>query len=99
MSDEEIEPKTTEVIPFEQGQDSGIIPLPDIITSDWRKMNRGQQKDVKRLVLRGVIAYTFLDFCADLLLTGNFDASESPWTCTAGLSGIILSLPSLEVKL
>jgi len=66
-------------------------------------MNRGQQKDVKRLVFRGGIAYTFIDFCADLLLTGNFDASERPWTlgfpCIAGLSGIILSLPDLEVKL
>jgi len=56
MSDEEIEPKTTEVIPFEQGQDSGIILLSDIITSDLRKMNKGQQKEVKRLVLRWVIA-------------------------------------------
>ena len=56
ISDEEVDPKTAEVIPFEQGQDSGIVLVSDIITSDWRKMNRGQQKDVKRLVLRGVIA-------------------------------------------
>jgi hypothetical protein len=55
ISDEEIEPKMTEVIPFEQGQDSGTILLPNIITSDLRKMNRGQQKEVKRLVLRWAI--------------------------------------------
>jgi hypothetical protein len=88
ISDEEIEPKTTEVIPFEQGQDSGMIPLLDIITSDWGKMNRGQNKDVKRLVFRGVIALILLKFCADLLVTGNFDAPERP---------LALGFPVLQV--
>ncbi len=41
VSDEEIDQKTAEVIPFEQGQDSGIVLVSDIITSDWRNMNKG----------------------------------------------------------
>jgi hypothetical protein len=52
ISDEEIDQKTAVVVPFEQGQDSGIIPVSDIITSDCRKMNKGPQKYVKLSVLR-----------------------------------------------
>jgi hypothetical protein len=43
-------------------------------------MNRGQQKDVKRLVFRGVIVLILLKFCADLLVTGNFEAPKRPLT-------------------